>query len=91
MVGRIHERLPRLCRRQPKQLSRHSRRHSSLLLQYSTWTAPGIYIEDMIIFTSRRGKGYGKALMVALAREVVGVEGVNGSMRSGWERCSGRC
>lgn len=37
---------------------------------YSTWTGPGIYIEDMIITSAYRGKGYGKALMSALAREV---------------------
>jgi ribosomal protein S18 acetylase RimI-like enzyme len=37
---------------------------------YSTWTGPGIYLEDLIITKSQRGKGYGKALLSALAREV---------------------
>lgn len=47
---------------------------------YSTWTGPGIYIEDMVITSSQRGKGYGTALLSALAREVGGsgdVKGVN--------------
>ncbi|KPI40772.1 L-ornithine N5-acetyltransferase NATA1 [Cyphellophora attinorum] len=37
---------------------------------YSTWTGPGIYIEDMIITASHRRQGHGRALMSALAREV---------------------
>jgi GNAT superfamily N-acetyltransferase len=45
---------------------------------YSTWTGPGIYVEDMVITASQRGKGYGKALLSALAREVGGCEGVKG-------------
>lgn len=45
---------------------------------YSTWTGPGIYIEDMIVTSTQRGKGYGKALLKALAREVGGIEGVKG-------------
>jgi GNAT superfamily N-acetyltransferase len=53
---------------------------------YSTWTGPGIYIEDMIITSSYRGKGYGKALMSALAREVVGAEGLMGVNEFGMGR-----
>jgi hypothetical protein len=38
----------------------------------------GIQMEDMIVTTSQRGKGYGKALLSALARELGGAEGVKG-------------
>jgi GNAT superfamily N-acetyltransferase len=53
---------------------------------YSTWTGPGIYIEDMIVTSSQRGKGYGKALLSALAREVGGAEGVKGVNEYGMGR-----
>jgi GNAT superfamily N-acetyltransferase len=53
---------------------------------YSTWTGPGIYIEDMIVTASQRGKGYGKALMSALAREVGGTEGAKGVNEYGMGR-----
>ncbi|EHY59060.1 Acetyltransferase (GNAT) [Exophiala dermatitidis] len=37
---------------------------------YSTWTAaPGIYLEDLFVRPSHRGKGFGVALLQALARE----------------------
>jgi len=37
---------------------------------YSTWQSrPGIYLEDLFIRSSHRGKGYGTALIQALARE----------------------
>lgn len=37
---------------------------------YSTWTAaPGIYLEDLFVRPQYRGKGFGKALLKALARE----------------------
>lgn len=43
---------------------------------YSTWRAcPGIYLEDLFVAPSHRGKGYGKALLVQLAREVVQMKG----------------
>lgn len=43
---------------------------------YSTWRArAGIYLEDLYVTPSERGKGYGKALLVELAREVVAMEG----------------
>jgi GNAT superfamily N-acetyltransferase len=42
---------------------------------YSTWSGPGIYIEDMIITSSQRGKGYARALLSALARKVRGAGG----------------
>ena len=43
---------------------------------YSTWRArPGIYLEDLYVRQTTRGKGYGKALLVALAREVVAMGG----------------
>lgn len=39
---------------------------------YSTWrAAPGIYLEDLFVRPSARGKGYGKALLQALARECI--------------------
>ncbi|KAK4097876.1 acyl-CoA N-acyltransferase [Parathielavia hyrcaniae] len=43
---------------------------------YSTWRArPGIYLEDLFVRQSERGKGYGKRLLVELAREVVAMRG----------------
>ncbi|MFO0966500.1 MAG: GNAT family N-acetyltransferase [Gemmataceae bacterium] len=39
---------------------------------YSTFLAqPGIYLEDLFVFPEERGKGHGKALLVALARLAV--------------------
>lgn len=39
---------------------------------YSTWLAkPGIYLEDLYVRPNFRGRGYGKALLRALARECV--------------------
>lgn len=44
---------------------------------YSTWRATaGIYLEDLFVQPSQRGKGYGKALLVQLAKEVVSMGGV---------------
>ncbi|MER7798220.1 GNAT family N-acetyltransferase [Microbacterium sp. NPDC096154] len=41
-------------------------------LNYSTWTGlNGIYLEDLIVRESHRGRGYGLALMRALARECI--------------------
>ncbi|KAL2173079.1 acyl-CoA N-acyltransferase [Thermothelomyces heterothallicus CBS 202.75] len=43
---------------------------------YSTWRArPGIYLEDLYVRQSERGKGYGKRLLVELAKEVVAMKG----------------
>jgi GNAT superfamily N-acetyltransferase len=43
---------------------------------YSTWRAkPGIYLEDLFVRPSQRGKGYGKKLLVTLAKEVVKIGG----------------
>jgi GNAT superfamily N-acetyltransferase len=39
---------------------------------YSTWQSrPGIYLEDLFVRPTYRGKGYGTALIQALARECV--------------------
>ncbi len=39
---------------------------------YSTFLArPGIYLEDLFVLPAERGKGHGKALLVALARLAV--------------------
>jgi GNAT superfamily N-acetyltransferase len=41
-------------------------------LNFSTWTGRnGIYLEDLIVSERHRGRGYGLALMRALARECV--------------------
>ncbi|POS72323.1 acetyltransferase [Diaporthe helianthi] len=43
---------------------------------YSTWRAKaGIYLEDLYITPRERNKGYGKLLLVTLAREVVAMDG----------------
>ncbi|KAK2594488.1 Peroxygenase 1 [Conoideocrella luteorostrata] len=43
---------------------------------YSTWRAkPGIYLEDLFIQPSERGMGYGKRLLVELAKQVVAMKG----------------
>ncbi|OIW32312.1 acyl-CoA N-acyltransferase [Coniochaeta ligniaria NRRL 30616] len=43
---------------------------------YSTWRArPGIYLEDLFVRDTQRKKGYGKRLLVELAKEVVAMQG----------------
>ncbi|KAG5929215.1 hypothetical protein E4U53_002506 [Claviceps sorghi] len=43
---------------------------------YSTWRArPGIYLEDLFVRPSDRGNGFGRRLVVELARQVVAMEG----------------
>ncbi|THV44157.1 hypothetical protein BGAL_0716g00070 [Botrytis galanthina] len=43
---------------------------------YSTWRASaGIYLEDLYVRESARGKGYGSRLLSILAKEVVDMEG----------------
>lgn len=43
---------------------------------YSTWrSAPGIYLEDLFVRPEFRGQGYGRALVTALAAEVVAING----------------
>ena len=43
---------------------------------YSTWRArPGIYLEDLFVPAAQRKKGYGKKLLVGLAKEVVAMNG----------------
>ncbi|RDA92814.1 hypothetical protein CP533_0788 [Ophiocordyceps camponoti-saundersi (nom. inval.)] len=43
---------------------------------YSTWRSrPGIYLEDLFVQPSERGKGYGKRLLVELAKHVVDMGG----------------
>lgn len=50
-------------------------------LNYSTWTGRnGIYLEDLIVKETHRGRGYGLALMRGLARECVD----NGYTRFEW-------
>jgi ribosomal protein S18 acetylase RimI-like enzyme len=51
---------------------------------YSTWTGPGIYLEDLYITPENRRKGYGKALLSALARQV-GAVNPTGNGRLEWE------
>jgi GNAT superfamily N-acetyltransferase len=41
-------------------------------LSYSTWTGRhGIWLEDLYVHDTERGRGYGRALVCALARECV--------------------
>lgn len=43
---------------------------------YSTWRSkPGVYLEDLFVRPEYRGRGYGKMLLQALAREVLRVDG----------------
>jgi GNAT superfamily N-acetyltransferase len=43
---------------------------------YSTWTGvPGIYLEDLFVKPAYRKRGYGKALIRGLAKEVLKVDG----------------
>ncbi|WP_433759309.1 N-acetyltransferase family protein [Nocardia sp. CA-135398] len=50
-------------------------------LNYSTWTGVhGIYLEDLYVKPETRGKGYGKALLAALAEEAA----ANGYSRVDW-------
>lgn len=43
---------------------------------YSTWRAKaGVYLEDLYVRESERKKGYGKRLLVELAKEVVAMDG----------------
>ena len=43
---------------------------------YSTWRArPGIYLEDLFVQPSARGRGHGRRLLVELARQVVAAGG----------------
>ncbi|POR39051.1 Acetyltransferase [Tolypocladium paradoxum] len=43
---------------------------------YSTWRSrAGIYLEDLFVQPSARGKGHGKRLIVELARQVVAMKG----------------
>ena len=43
---------------------------------YSTWrAAPGVYLEDLFVREKYRGRGYGTALITALARVVVNING----------------
>ncbi|MFX0575536.1 GNAT family N-acetyltransferase [Nocardia nepalensis] len=50
-------------------------------LNYSTWTGVhGIYLEDLYVKPQTRGKGYGKALLAALAQEAA----ANGYSRVDW-------
>jgi GNAT superfamily N-acetyltransferase len=43
---------------------------------YSTWRAkPGVYLEDLLVKESERKKGYGRKLLVELAKEVVAMDG----------------
>jgi GNAT superfamily N-acetyltransferase len=53
-------------------------------LSYSTWTGPGIWLEDQYVMPEHRSKSYGKALLAALAREVDKVN-PTGNGRLEWE------
>ncbi|KAI5457044.1 N-acetyltransferase [Mariannaea sp. PMI_226] len=43
---------------------------------YSTWRSrPGIYLEDLFVRSTERGRGYGKKLLSMLAKQVVAMDG----------------
>ncbi|CCX12360.1 acyl-CoA N-acyltransferase [Pyronema domesticum] len=43
---------------------------------YSTWrAAPGVYLEDLFVYEKFRNRGYGKALLAALAQETQRIGG----------------
>ncbi|KAF7554796.1 hypothetical protein G7Z17_g2673 [Cylindrodendrum hubeiense] len=43
---------------------------------YSTWQAkPGVFLEDLFVLPTERGKGFGKRLLAELAKEVANIEG----------------
>jgi GNAT superfamily N-acetyltransferase len=43
---------------------------------YSTWRSrPGVYLEDLFVKPAYRGAGYGKRLLIELARETVAMNG----------------
>jgi GNAT superfamily N-acetyltransferase len=43
---------------------------------YSTWRSkPGVYLEDLFVRPEYRGKGYGKRLLVDLAKQVKAMDG----------------
>ena len=43
---------------------------------YSTWRGrPGIYLEDLFVLPELRGRGIGKALLAALARHTLAIDG----------------
>ncbi|KAF5018231.1 hypothetical protein F66182_9794 [Fusarium sp. NRRL 66182] len=43
---------------------------------YSTWRSrAGIYLEDLYVRNSERGKGYGKKLLSTLAKQVLAIDG----------------
>ncbi|KAJ9137562.1 N-acetyltransferase-like protein [Pleurostoma richardsiae] len=43
---------------------------------YSTWRArPGIHLEDLFVSKEQRGRGYGKRLLVELAKQVLAMDG----------------
>lgn len=48
---------------------------------FSTFAArPTLYLEDLFVYPEHRGRGYGKALLIALAQEAVS----NGCARMDW-------
>lgn len=48
---------------------------------YSTWKGKSVYLEDLIITNSHRGKGLGKLLMQALAEEAI----AHGARKLKWQ------
>lgn len=48
---------------------------------YSTWKGKSLYLEDLIITGSHRGKGIGQLFMQALANEAV----MNGAQKMKWQ------
>ncbi len=50
-------------------------------ISYSTWKGPCLYLEDLVVTQSERGKGFGKKLFTAVAKEAKKM----GARRMSWQ------
>lgn len=50
-------------------------------ISYSTWKGHCLYLEDLVVTESQRGKGYGKQLFIAVAQKAKEI----GARRMSWQ------